>query len=372
MRSIGFTATVMALAAMFASPAQAKPVTDCPLRNAPFSLQSPLLDVLLSPAAKAVVEKAVGKPMSATAPYLSDTRVPAFAALLTMETAGRFAGIGEAALPALDAALRRLPVTGADRVARCQRYDNDVPHFKLAPGKPHLLLFEKITGFKDTPSVDAARAAFLAMAQRNGWDIVVTQSGGAINPRTLAQFDAVIWNNVSGDVLTLSQRAALQRYMARGGGFMAVHGAGGDLDNFWDWYADTLIGARFLMHPIDPQFQEARIVVDRSHPLAGTLPAEWRMTDEWYSFKANPRKAGAKVLLTLDESTYSPVGPMGVDLRMGSNHPLAWSNCIGRGRMFYSAIGHRPETYADPNNVTMMETALKWVATAKQACPEQK
>lgn len=58
---------------------------------------------------------------------------------------------------------------------------------------------------------------------------------------------------------------------------------------------------------------------------------------------------------------------MGQNLRMGADHPLAWSKCIGRGRMFYSAIGHRPETYSDPRYVAMLKDAVTWAA-AKDDC----
>jgi len=36
------------------------------------------------------------------------------------------------------------------------------------------------------------------------------------------------------------------------------------------------------------------------------------------------------------------------DLRMG-DHPIAWIHCLGEGRSFYSAIGHRPESYSEPH-----------------------
>jgi type 1 glutamine amidotransferase len=91
------------------------------------------------------------------------------------------------------------------------------------------------------------------------------------------------------------------------------------------------------------------------------------MTDEWYSFRTNPRTAGANVLLTLDENTYQPVGMMNQDLRMG-DHPLAWTNCVGKGRMFYSAIGHMPETYSQPQNVALLEEAIDWAATKQASC----
>ncbi|MCX7864194.1 MAG: ThuA domain-containing protein, partial [Novosphingobium sp.] len=281
----------------------------------------------------------------------------------------RFNGMKPERIVQLDAELRQLPVTDADRVARCARYDNEVPKFDLPPGKPlRILLFEKINGFKDEPSVKAANAAIHAMAARKGWAIAATDKGGAINRRTLGQFDVVIWNNISGDVLTLSQRAALRRWIERGGGFVAMHGSAGDFVYWWDWYPDRLIGARFMGHPMNPQFQEARLVTNTAHPLAAGLPAEWRMTDEWYSFRTNPRSVGANVLLTLDETTYKPEGN-GQNLRMGEDHPIAWTNCIGKGRMFYSAIGHRPETYTEPNHLRMLESAITWAATARKACP---
>ena len=37
--------------------------------------------------------------------------------------------------------------------------------------------------------------------------------------------------------------------------------------------------------------------------------------------------------------------------------------------MFYSAIGHRPETYSQPQNVTLLEAAIEWAATDRKACP---
>ncbi len=359
-----------ALAAIFAPlAAAAKPVTDCPNRDTPFSAQSPMIDLMLSPAASAVMAKAMPAQQASSmlAANISGTTTPSFMAILTMKEAARFTGMDLAKISVIDAELRALPVTAADKVARCARYDNDVPQFNLPKGKPLILMFEKINGFKDVPSVNAAHAAFVAMAERKGWAIVSTEKGGAFNSATLKQFDAVIWNNISGDVLTVSQRKAFQDFLKRGGSFIAVHGSAGDPVYFWDWYPDTLIGARFLSHPMAPQFQEARIAVNAAHPLAKSLPSEWRMTDEWYSFKTNPRAVGAKVILTLDESTYKPVGMMNMDLRMG-DHPLAWTNCIGKGKMFYSAIGHRPETYSQPEYVALLENAVGWATDKGKTC----
>ncbi|HEX7753494.1 MAG TPA: ThuA domain-containing protein [Novosphingobium sp.] len=350
----------------WAVPAAAKPLVDCPLRDAPFSVQSPLIDVLLSPAAKAVIDRAGGGRLAKMPPRFAGTTPPSFAAILSVREGASLAGIKPEMLPQIDAELRAVPVTRADKIARCARYDTVPPKLTVPAGRPRLLLFEKINGFRDGPSVDAAHAAFLALAREKNWAIVTTENGAAFTPAILRQFDAVIWNNISGDVLTLRQRRAFQDWMAGGGGFVGVHGSAGDPAYFWDWYADTLIGARFKGHPMAPQFQDAKVRIDEAaHPIARGLPAEWVMNDEWYSFRSNPRDTGSRIVATLDESTYKPEG-MGGSLRMG-DHPIAWTRCVGRdgpgrGRMFYSAIGHRPERYGDALYRQMLTQAIEWAA----------
>jgi type 1 glutamine amidotransferase len=256
-----------------------------------------------------------------------------------------------------------LPINDADRRARCARYDAEPTPIEAPAGKLRVLIFEKINGFKDEPSVRAAQTTLRALAGRMGWGVAVTDKGGAVTAANLRHFDVVVWNNVSGDVLTLTQRRALRHYVERGGGFVALHGSGGDTANFWDWYAQSLIGARFLGHPMSPQFQTARVVIDdAAHPVAQGLPAEWSMKDEWYSFRSNPRDAGSHVVARIDEASFKP----GRALEMG-DHPIAWTRCVGRGRSFYSAIGHRPDAYADPNHLKLLEQAIVWAAGAGDA-----
>ncbi|BBF71751.1 hypothetical protein SBA_ch2_2840 [Sphingomonas bisphenolicum] len=357
-------ATAACVLGVLATGAMAKAPTDCPLRDAPFSTQSPIVDLLLSPPAKAAVEAGAPQVFAALPPRFFSTQAPTFASILTLQALSKMKDIPADRMAALDATLRAIPVTPADKIARCARYDDDRPGVTLPKGKPRLLIFEKITGFRDSPSVDAARTAFQAMAQRKGWSVVVSDKGGAMTPSILRRFDAVIWNNVSGDVLTLSQRAAFKSYVEQGGGFVAVHGSAGDPATFWDWYVDMLVGARFAGHPMNPQFQDAKVVVEgRGQDIAAGLPGEWVMKDEWYSFTGNPRASGSAIIATLDEGSYKPGA-----LAMG-DHPIAWTRCVGKGRAFYSAIGHRPETYADPHYVRMLENAVAWAASRRSPCP---
>lgn len=342
------------------------PLIDCPLRDVPYSTATPLIDILLNPRAKAVVDKVLGGFVASLPPLMSSTTSPTGSAILSLKEAATFLHGPSADLVKLDQELAAVPVTQADKIARCARYDGVAPRFAVPAGSPRVLLFEKINGFRDGPSVDAAHAAFKAMAQRQGWALVTTQNGAAFTPAVLRQFDVVIWNNISGDVLTLTQRRAFRRWMERGGGFVGVHGTAGDPVYFWDWYVDGLLGARFKGHTADPQFQTARIELDdAAHPVARGLPSQWEANEEWYSFKNNPRVTGSRIIATLDESTYKPIAHGGIDLRMG-DHPIVWTRCIGaratKGRMFYSAIGHRPERYSDAPYVKMLEQAVSWAA----------
>jgi type 1 glutamine amidotransferase len=355
------------LAALLApAAASAAPVIDCPNRDAPYSLESPLIDLLLNDSAKAVIERHLPGAIAKMPPTFASTKAPSFASILTFSKLTGLFGAKDVDLGKVQADLNAIPVTAADRLARCERYDNDRPSLTLSKGgkgKPRVLLFQKMTGFRDGPSVEAASGMISALAARHGWALAVTDKGGAINPGDLAKFDVVIWNNVSGDVLTLAQRQAFRRWMERGGGFVGMHGTGGDPVYFWDWYADTLLGARFTGHPSDPQFQDATVRIEATPSGIGSnLPAMFTMNEEWYSFEKSARLAGAHVIATLDESTYKQAGRFGTNITMGADHPIAWTRCLGNGRSFYSAIGHRPENYSDSRQITLVEQAVDWAA----------
>ena len=364
MRVVGLIVGILALvAAGTSAAAHAAGAIDCPLRDQPYSSQSPLIDLLLKPEAAAVINRDAPGLIDSFWAGLKGTTVPSFGSIVTLRKAAEGRKLSDDKWAAIDRDLARLAVTSRDRQARCTRYDNDRTLLSAPSHHPAILIFEKMTGFLDAPSVDAAHAALVAIAKRKGWAIVTTDRGGAITPANLRHFDVVIWNNVSGDALTVAQRRVFRSYVEHGGGFVGLHGAGGDPSYFWAWYVDTLIGARFIGHPMAPQFQDARVIVtDPASPIVAAQAPGWTMRDEWYSFASNPGATGAHVLLALDEASYSPRSG-DKDLRMG-DHPIAWTRCIGAGRSFFSAIGHRPESYSEPHYVQVLEVGIAWAAGA--------
>lgn len=226
---------------------------------------------------------------------------------------------------------------------------------------PAILVFDKTNGFIHKDAIPAANELLRKLAEKNGWNIYHTDNAAIHNVTDLGKFDVVIWNNVSGDVLMDSQRQAFESYLKNGGGFVGLHASGGDPKYLWAWYVKDVIKAQFKGHPLFPQKQAATLVVEAPEDsIVAHLPHKWIMEDEWYSFNQSPRP-GVEVLLSIDERSYSPK-MVGVDISMGSDHPMIWKHCVGKGRALYSALGHYAETYRDANYARVVEQAIFWAS----------
>jgi type 1 glutamine amidotransferase len=350
-------------AAFIPRPAAASPGMDCPLARQPYSTKTILTDLLINPATKAVLDDDAPDLIAGlTRGHGGGALPPGFASIISPQFILQSQPGAGSLTAKLNKHFAKVPLTPQAIRARCARYDRIPPVLPARIKQPAILVFQKINGFRDAASVDAASEALRAMGARRGWTMVFIDNGAVFNAQDLKRFDAVVWNNVSGDALTVPQQDAFKSWLWRGGGFAGFHGSAGDPVYVWDWYADRLIGARFSGHPMSPQFQEGRVIVaDPASAITRGLGDGWTMTEEWYSFAASPRTKGAHILATLDESTYSPVGFDNKDLRMG-DHPIAWTQCVGRGRSFYSAIGHLPENYSEPHSLKLLEQGIAWAA----------
>ncbi len=276
-------------------------------------------------------------------------------------------GLLLAALAALAGGCSLMGALGL-RPARVDRVAPDLPADIGRDTRLTLLLFSKTAGYRHTDAIPACERALREIAARRGWELFATENAAVFAPDLLARFEVVVGNNTTGDAWTAEQKSAFRSWVEAGGGFVGVHGAGGTRYEYWPWYQDVLIGARFGGHPMGPQFQVATVrVEDRDHPATRHLGETWAREDEWYSFESNPRERGVRVLATLDESTYDPSAWRG-ELRMGADHPITWSHCVGRGRSFYSALGHKGEYYAEPPFSRMIEGAIEWAAGSAGPC----
>lgn len=283
--------------------------------------------------------------------------------------------LGSLAVLLVIAAVVALRVTGAWSVLFPSHvHESEPPVLPPSLSEPAILLFTKTNSFRHTEAIEAGGFLVQQIAKRRGWSVFHTENGAVFNDEQLARFATVMFHNASGDTLDEGQEAAFERYLAAGGGWFGTHAAGDSSHEQYTWYIDTLIGGLFTAHTMGPQFQTARIdVEDKEHPATRNLPDTWEHVEEWYSWDANPRDAGFRVLATVDETTYTPTADFlgrRQDLRMG-DHPILWSTCVGRGRAIYSALGHQGAAYGTREVQALTEGALAWTARVEgEGCGE--
>lgn len=252
------------------------------------------------------------------------------------------------------------------------QYDQTAPEITEHMQDPAILVFSKTRGWRHNEGIAGADHFFSELSQDKGFGLFTTENGAVFNPKDLSRFKVIVFNNMTGDTLSESQRDAFKSWLNAGGAWIGLHGSGDSSHTSWPWYDQKLIGPEFIGHPAAPQFQDARLVtLNTDHPIMAGIPKEWNITDEWYSFDSVPQDFGLTPLMGLDESSYSPKNTVYgdvSDLRMGPNpedHPVLWASTIGSGRIVYSALGHSHETYDNKIYRDILTNAFDWVQETK-------
>jgi cytochrome c len=148
---------------------------------------------------------------------------------------------------------------------------------------PRVLVFSKTEGWVHT-SIPYATRAIENLGKENGYLVDVSKDASIFNDKDLKWYDAVIFNNTTGNILNAEQQASFERYIQAGGGYVGIHSAA-DTEYEWPWYG-KLMGAYFASHPRNPNVREATIrVSDSSHAATRGLPAQWKRKDEWYNYR---------------------------------------------------------------------------------------
>lgn len=202
-------------------------------------------------------------------------------------------------------------------------------------GSTMLLIFSKTAGYRHA-SIENGIDAIHKLAAVHHVEVQATEDSSVFTDENLARYRAVIFLSTTGNILDDAQKAAFERYIRAGGGFVGVHAAS-DTEYSWTWYGQ-LVGSFFKNHPaISPATVR---VEDGQNRSTSMLPEKWERTDEWYNYRENPRNR-VHVLLTLDESTYKGG-------EMGSDHPVSWYHEFDGGRAWYTGMGHTAESFAEP------------------------
>lgn len=182
----------------------------------------------------------------------------------------------------------------------------------------------------------------------------MTTGGPASGGPSLSTVDAVFFLGHRDVPLDPQQRKELAAFVHDAGkGFVAAHVA---LTAFESWpeFGD-LIGARYDDHPWNTA-SGTIINEDSAFPATKHFLPVFPFVDEFYQPKAFARDQ-LRVLLRLDVSKM-PANPN--MHRADGDFPLAWAKTYGKGRVFYSSLGHASETWDNRDVAQMYFEAIKW------------
>ena len=232
-----------------------------------------------------------------------------------------------------------------------------------APHRKRVLAIGETKGYQHD-SVSTAMATLWKLGQDTRlWDTyiktdtqLITKKKLENNAKNLDYFDAVYFFTTGELPLDDSQKADLLSFVRDDGkGFIGGHSA---LDTLYKWpeYGEML-GAYFDQHPWNT-FDAPVIVEDRGSPITAGFAPSFTIHDEIYQPSAIFSREKLHVLMRLDETKLDLKNPR--VHRKDNDFAVAWIKNYGKGRVFYTTLGHTEEAYHRPDVQKMYLEAVKW------------
>jgi type 1 glutamine amidotransferase len=281
-------------------------------------------------------------------------------------------------------------VLGSTFAVRTQNVERRTPN---GPAAKRLLFLTHAALYKHS-SLAPAEKAVVELGARNGFDVTTLegfkQDSNAIDlsmitPAYLAQFDGLMLMTNGNLPLTPAQKESLVDYVRSGHGLVGVHCATLTL---YDYPAFGALLGGYYRRSIVPttRIDERHVgvlkVEDASHPATRMLGGSWPLVEEFYQFgtevwdPARPTENVSQVgrlhiplafsretvhvLLSLDTEKMD-ISDLGPEIRKGGDYPQAWTRTDGRGRVFYTALGHRDDIWSsDPVFRAHVLGGIRW------------
>lgn len=252
--------------------------------------------------------------------------------------------------------------------------------FAVDSPKRKILFFTKSSGFehdvisykKGSPSF--AEKQLLELAKDQNWEFTFSKDGSKFSPEYLAQFDTVMFYT-TGDLcspgtdknppMTLAGKQALFDFVKSGKGFVGTHSAADTFHtdneavkgperfkNHGD-QADSYVcflGAEFIRH--GKQQAGVNKVIDPTFPGFEKVGDSFSFVEEWYTLK--DFRPEIHVLTTFNDPALE-----GDDYKRPA-YPNCWARNEGKGRVFYTAMGHREDVWTNPTFRQILTGGLKF------------
>jgi len=231
-----------------------------------------------------------------------------------------------------------------------------------APAGKHLLIIGEEKGYRHE-AVSHAAATLERLGRESGlWSTTIRTDTEALtkkkleyNAKNLNDFDAVLFYTGGELEMNAEQKAALLSFVHDDGkGFIGVHSAA---ITFADWpeYRE-MIGGFYDEHPW-VTFDAPIVVEDANFPGMQQWPKEFVLKDEIYQMRDWSRQ-NVRVLMRLDSGKVDLKNPQ--VHRKDLDFAVAWAKMYGKGRVYYSTLGHVEQNWDDSRLQQMYMGAIKW------------
>jgi type 1 glutamine amidotransferase len=257
-------------------------------------------------------------------------------------------------------------------LARPQGPTKKVLFFIKSAGFPHPV----VTRRGEKPSL--AEQILTRVGKEHGFEVVASKDGRMFDPDKIGEWDAFVFET-TGDLTTegtseksppMSPDGEKAFYDAiRGGkGFLGMHCATDTFGHHRHKGADDpyiqMIGGEFVSH--GPQQVATLEVVNPKFPGMengfGSLGPSFTINDEWYALKHMPEDLHV-IMVQVTKGMRS--GPAREYNR--PNYPQTWARIHGKGRVFYTSMGHREDVWENPMYQGLLLGALGWATGRVEA-----
>ena len=191
------------------------------------------------------------------------------------------------------------------------------------------------------------------------FEVVISRDPNWFNTKNLSEVDAVFFYTTGELPIPEEGKQAFQSFIENGGGFVGAHCA---TDTFykWEWYGNMISGY-FDGHPWNAHSTVGVKVDDPHHCSTKHFPVEgFIITDEIYQMKDPYSRDRQHLLLSLDtERTNMDLGGI---RRTDNDFGISWTRKQGKGRVFYSSLGHRQDVWAHPAYRKHLVEGMLWAA----------
>lgn len=251
----------------------------------------------------------------------------------------------------------------AQQVAPEQRQSIDAALPEKAPGKPKKPRRLLVTSLcirdgrvmRGHPSIAAGNYAIQQMGRRTGaYEAVLNNDVEMFRPDKIKQFDAICFNNTQGVLFEDPElKESLLGFIRNGGGFIGFHAAVVSFVqypkyDFWPEFGRMLGGTENGGHPWMPRDSFTIKVDDPKSPLNRVFEGQgFEITEEVFQFQEPALRERLHVLLSIDMTKSVPTRSVLPIRKEDNDFPMTWIRAEGKGRIFYSALGHNAHIFWD-------------------------